>query len=366
MDLALQGAEHAQVLALHLAGQNGSFAHDPALRCARRRHVCPPGRRPRRIYSIGHGEPRPHRSRGGRRHPQGDRPPGSAARADRLRELRVGGRARGRGHRLHQQVRRGLPRQALLRRLRERRRGGEPGHRPRQAALRRRPRQRAAPLGGPGQHGRAHGRAQAGRHHPRHEPLPRRATSPTATPSTSRAATSRSWPTACARTTSASTTSRWPPSPASTSRSSSWWGPPPIRASSTSRRCGAAADEVGALVMADIAHIAGLVAAGLHPRPVPHCEFVTTTTHKTLRGPRGRAHPLQGRLGEGGRQARLSRRAGRTARARDRRQGGGLQGGPRPRVQGLPAAGRRRTPRPWPAPCRPRASASSPAAPTTT
>jgi glycine hydroxymethyltransferase len=48
-----------------------------------------------------------------------------------------------------------------------------------------------------------------------------------------------------------------------------------------------AADEVGAVVMADIAHIAGLVAAGLHPSPVPHCEFVTTTTHKTLRGPRG-------------------------------------------------------------------------------
>ncbi|RMG61423.1 MAG: serine hydroxymethyltransferase [Deltaproteobacteria bacterium] len=47
------------------------------------------------------------------------------------------------------------------------------------------------------------------------------------------------------------------------------------------------ADEAGCMVMADIAHIAGLVAAGLHPSPVPHCEFVTTTTHKTLRGPRG-------------------------------------------------------------------------------
>ncbi|MBT0653924.1 serine hydroxymethyltransferase [Geomobilimonas luticola] len=47
------------------------------------------------------------------------------------------------------------------------------------------------------------------------------------------------------------------------------------------------ADKVGAVVMVDMAHIAGLVAAGLHPSPVPFAEFVTTTTHKTLRGPRG-------------------------------------------------------------------------------
>jgi len=47
------------------------------------------------------------------------------------------------------------------------------------------------------------------------------------------------------------------------------------------------ADEVGAYLIADIAHIAGLVATGHHPNPIPHCHVVTTTTHKTLRGPRG-------------------------------------------------------------------------------
>src|SRR3954454_6138551 len=46
------------------------------------------------------------------------------------------------------------------------------------------------------------------------------------------------------------------------------------------------ADEVGAMLMCDMAHFSGLVAAGIHPSPVPHCDFVTSTTHKTLAGPR--------------------------------------------------------------------------------
>src|SRR5258706_14168386 len=52
-------------------------------------------------------------------------------------------------------------------------------------------------------------------------------------------------------------------------------------------RLGAIARETGATLVVDMAHIAGLVAAGLHPSPVPHADLVTSTTHKTMRGPRG-------------------------------------------------------------------------------
>ena len=69
----------------------------------------------------------------------------------------------------------------------------------------------------------------------------------------------------------------------------------------------------GAVLFVDMAHIAGLVAAGAHPSPVPHADFVSTTTHKTLRGPRGGLVLCQARVGQGSGLASCSpaRRAGR-------------------------------------------------------
>src|SRR6185295_4463562 len=63
-------------------------------------------------------------------------------------------------------------------------------------------------------------------------------------------------------------------------------------------RFGRIAEEVGATLVVDMAHIAGLVAAGLHPSPVPHAQLVTSTTHKTLRGPRGGFVLARAELGE--------------------------------------------------------------------
>jgi len=65
------------------------------------------------------------------------------------------------------------------------------------------------------------------------------------------------------------------------------------------KRFGDIAKEVGAYLMADMAHIAGLVAGGVHPSPVPHSDFVTTTTHKTLRGPRGALILCRGKYAPG-------------------------------------------------------------------
>ena len=78
---------------------------------------------------------------------------------------------------------------------------------------------------------------------------------------------------------------------------------------------------VGAVVMADIAHVAGLVAAGLHPSPVPHAEFVTSTTHKTLRGPRGGLVMCQARFAKELDRSVFPGVQGGPADARDRRQG---------------------------------------------
>ena len=80
---------------------------------------------------------------------------------------------------------------------------------------------------------------------------------------------------------------KWRSSPRSTDRRSSSPAVRPIRASSTSGAFREICDEVGALLMVDMAHFAGLVAGGVHPSPFPHAHVVTTTTHKTLRGPRG-------------------------------------------------------------------------------
>ena len=126
------------------------------------------------------------------------------------------------------------------------------------------------------------------------------------------------------------------------------------------------ADEVGALFMFDAAHIAGLIAGGVHPSPVPFADIVTFTTHKTLRGPRGGCILATAELGP----------------AIDKAIFPGLQGGPLEHVIAAKAVAfreaaqpefrdyaaqivaqrRRRWPRRWPA----RASASCPAAPTTT
>ena len=114
----------------------------------------------------------------------------------------------------------------------------------------------------------------------------------------------------------------------------------------------AIADEVGAYLMVDMAHFAGLVAGGAHPSPLPHAHVVTTTTHKTLRGPRGGMILTNDEeIGKKINSAIFPGAAGRAADACDRRQGGRFGRGaaarasrPMPR-RSSPTP--RRSPRPW-------------------
>jgi glycine hydroxymethyltransferase len=95
------------------------------------------------------------------------------------------------------------------------------------------------------------------------------------------------------------------------------------------------ADEVGALFMVDMAHFAGLVAGGVHPIRCPYADVVTTTTHKTLRGPRGGMILSRDEAMERRSTRRLPRSAGRALDACDRRQGGGVRRSAQARIQDL-------------------------------
>ena len=103
-------------------------------------------------------------------------------------------------------------------------------------------------------------------------------------------------------------------------------------------RFAAIAREVGAVLMVDMAHIAGLIAAGLHSSPFPHADFVTTTTHKTLRGPRGGAVFCKEQYRQRPRQDCVPRHPGRAADARDRRQSRMLPRSPSAGVRRVPEA----------------------------
>ena len=263
---------------------------------------------------------------------------------DRQRELRARRRHAGAGLGADQQVRRGLPRAPLLRRLRARRRHRAAGDRPAQGAVRRRVRQRAAALRRAGQR-RRDGRAAASPATPSSASTSRTAaTSPTACGSTSPASSTTSPPTTCAARTTCvdmAEVERLAREHRPQLIIAGWSAYPRQLDFAEFRRI---ADEVGAYLMVDMAHFAGLVAAGLHPSPVPHAHVVTSTTHKTLGGPRGGVILATAELAKKFNSVGVPRPAGRPAGARHRGQGGGVQAR---RRAGVPRSARSA---PWPAP----------------
>ena len=123
------------------------------------------------------------------------------------------------------------------------------------------------------------------------------------------------------------------------------------------------ADSVGAIFLVDMAHFSGLVAAGLHPNPCEYADIVTSTTHKTLRGPRAGMILAREKVRRGDRQDRVPRHAGRSAGACDGGQGGLLPGSDAARVRGVSEAGGRERAGAGARACRRKASAWFPAAP---
>ena len=128
----------------------------------------------------------------------------------------------------------------------------------------------------------------------------------------------------------------------------------------------AIADEVGALLVVDTAHIIGLIAGGAHPDPVPHAHVVTGTTHKALRGPRGGLILCKQEFAEAIDKGVFPNTQGGALNNQIAGKGGLLRRGGHPGLPGVRRPGRRATPPPWPPRWPPGAPGSSAAAPTTT
>ena len=265
-------------------------------------------------------------------------------------ELRLGGGARG--------LRLGAAEQVLARATRASAttRGSSTSirssarHRPRQGAVRRRSRERAAVLGLAGE--------------PRRLPrvlsspatpswawgCPPAATSRTAGTCRSPASTSARSRTACARTPAASISTRCATLAKKEQPKLLWCGgtaiPRTIDFAGVRRR---SRTRWARILVADIAHIAGLVAGGAHPSPVPHADVVTTTTHKTLRGPRGGMIMCKAQHAQRDRPGGVPRPAGRAAQPHDRRHRGRAQEASTAAFKKYAHADRRRTPRRSPA-----------------